>query len=148
MNILVVDDAKFMRTILKSTLEKEGFNVVGEAVNGFDALQKYIKLKPDVVTMDITMPEMNGIDAVKAIKALDSQAKIIMVSAMGQQPMVIEGLRLIREYDKDAKVIMCSAMGQRDYVMEAVKLGALDFIVKPFDNEKVINALRNALVAG
>ena len=120
MNILVVDDAKFMRTILKSTLEKEGFNVVGEAVNGFDALQKYIKLKPDVVTMDITMPDTDG----------------------------IEGLRLIREYDKDAKVIMCSAMGQRDYVMEAVKLGALDFIVKPFDNEKVINALRNALVAG
>lgn len=111
--VLVVDDAAFMRMMLKDILTKNGFEIVGEAENGAAGVAAFQKLKPDIVTMDITMPEMNGIDAVKAIKSLDASAKIVMVSAMGQQSMVIE----------------------------AIQAGASDFIVKPFQPERVIDAL-------
>ena len=91
--VLIVDDAAFMRMMLRDILAKNGFDVVGEADNGKVAVQMYNELKPDVVTMDITMPEMDGIAAVKEIKAADPGAKIVMVSAMGQQAMVIEAIR-------------------------------------------------------
>ena len=112
-NILVVDDAAFMRMKLKDILEKNGYTVVGEAANGLEAVTMYQELKPDLVTMDITMPEMDGIDALKQIKASDAAAK----------------------------VIMCSAMGQQGMVMDAIKAGAIDFIVKPFDTARVVKSL-------
>ena len=115
--VLIVDDAAFMRMMLKDILQKNDFEVVAEAENGKVGVAAYQKFKPDIVTMDITMPEMNGIDAVKAIKALDADAKIVMVSAMGQQPMVIE----------------------------AIQAGANDFIVKPFQPERVIEAISKVL---
>ena len=115
--VLIVDDAAFMRMMLKDILQKNDFEVVAEAENGKVGVVVYQKFKPDIVTMDITMPEMNGIDAVKAIKALDANAKIVMVSAMGQQPMVIE----------------------------AIQAGANDFIVKPFQPERVIEAISKVL---
>ena len=115
--VLVVDDAAFMRMMLKDILVKNDFEVVGEAENGKVAVTAYQKFKPDIVTMDITMPEMNGIEAVKAIKAFDPESKIVMVSAMGQQPMVIE----------------------------AIQAGATDFIVKPFQPDRVVEALNKAL---
>jgi two-component system chemotaxis response regulator CheY len=111
--VLIVDDAAFMRMMLKDILTKNGFEVVGEAVNGQDAIEKYNELQPDVVTMDITMPEMDGITAVKKIRAINPQAKIIMCSAMGQQPMVLE----------------------------AIQSGAKDFIVKPFQADRVIESI-------
>ncbi|MHC6179275.1 response regulator [Clostridium sp. JNZ X4-2] len=111
--ILIVDDAAFMRMMIKDILEKNGFEIVGEANNGIKAVELYKKEKPDVVTMDITMPDMDGIEAVKAIKALDPAAKIIMCSAMGQQTMV----------------------------MDAIKAGARDFIVKPFQPDRVLEAI-------
>ena len=114
---MIVDDAAFMRMMLKDILSKNDFEVVGEAENGKAAVAAYQKLQPDIVTMDITMPEMNGIDAVKEIKALDAAAKVVMVSAMGQQPMVIE----------------------------AIQAGAVDFIVKPFQPDRVVEALNKAL---
>ncbi len=116
--VLIVDDAAFMRMLLKDIITKAGFEVVGEASNGKEAVEKYKELKPDIVTMDITMPEMNGIEAVKEIKKIDPNANIIMVSAMGQQAMVIE----------------------------AIQAGAKDFIVKPFQPARVIEALKK--VAG
>lgn len=112
--VLIVDDASFMRAMLKNILIKNGYEVVGEACNGQDAFEKYKELKPDVVTMDITMPEVDGITAV----------------------------RMIREYDKTANVIMCSAMGQQSMVIESLKAGAKDFVVKPFVEEKVIDAIK------
>lgn len=112
--ILICDDATFMRTMLKDILSKHGYEVIGEAANGQEAVSQYKNLKPDIVTMDITMPDMNGIDATRAIKAFDPRAKIIMCSAMGQQAMV----------------------------MDAIKAGAKDFIVKPFQVEKVLEAVR------
>lgn len=112
-NILIVDDAAFMRMKLKDILEKNGYTVVGEAQNGLEAVSLYKEVKPDLVTMDITMPEMDGIEALKEIKAVDPAAK----------------------------VIMCSAMGQQGMVMEAIKMGAIDFIVKPFDTARVIKSL-------
>lgn len=115
--ILVVDDAAFMRMMIKDILTKNGYEVVGEAENGQKAVQLYKELKPDLVTMDITMPEMDGIAAVREIKKLDS----------------------------GAKVIMCSAMGQQMMVMEAIQAGARDFIVKPFQQERVIQAIEKAL---
>ena len=102
-NILIVDDAAFMRMMLKDILTKNGYNVVGEGVNGNDALAKYTELKPDLVTLDITMPDCDGIEGLKKIRATDSTANVIMCSAMGQQAMVIE----------------------------AIQAGAKDFIVKP-----------------
>lgn len=116
-NILIVDDAAFMRMMIKDILEKNGFTVVGEAENGSVAVEKYKELSPDLVTMDITMPEKDGISALKEIKALDPAATVIMCSAMGQQAMVID----------------------------AIQAGAKDFIVKPFQAERVVEAVSKAL---
>ncbi|MCQ2550359.1 MAG: response regulator [Lachnospiraceae bacterium] len=116
-SILITDDAAFMRMMLKDILVKDGYEVVGEAVNGADAVEKYGSLKPDLVTMDITMPEMDGIAALKAIKASDPGAKVIMCSAMGQQAMVIE----------------------------SIQAGAKDFIVKPFQRERVLEAIKKVI---
>lgn len=115
--VLIVDDAAFMRMMLRDILSKNGFEIVGEAENGKIAVQMYGELKPDVVTMDITMPEMDGIAAVKEIKSTYPEAKVVMVSAMGQQAMVIE----------------------------AIRSGAADFIVKPFQPDRVLEALGKAL---
>ena len=92
-NILICDDAAFMRMMIKDILTKNGYNVVGEAENGLKAVEKYNELKPDLVLMDITMPEMDGIQALKNIKASDAGAMVIMCSAMGQQAMVIESIQ-------------------------------------------------------
>ncbi|MEG6585892.1 response regulator [Dendrosporobacter sp. 1207_IL3150] len=115
--VMVVDDAAFMRMMIKDILTKNGYEVVGEAENGLKAVEKYQELKPDLTTMDITMPEMDGIAAVKEIKKIDPAAKVIMCSAMGQQAMVIE----------------------------AIQSGARDFIVKPFQPDRVLEAVRKAV---
>lgn len=115
--ILIVDDAVFMRMKLKDILEKNGYTVVGEAENGKEAFEKYKATMPDLVTMDITMPEVDGLEA----------------------------LKMIKEYDSAAKVVMCSAMGQQGMVMDAIRAGALDFIVKPFDTDRVIKAVDKVL---
>ncbi len=115
--ILIVDDAAFMRMMIKDVITKNGFEVAGEAVNGMDAVDKYNELKPDLVLMDITMPEMDGIQALKKIK----------------------------EGDGNAKVIMCSAMGQQAMVIEAIQSGAKDFIVKPFQAERVLEAVKKVI---
>lgn len=112
--VLIADDANFMRTMISNIISKYNYEVVGEAVNGKDAIEKYKALQPDIVTMDITMPEMNGIEAVTEIKKLYPNAKIIMVSALGQQSMV----------------------------MDAIKAGAVDFIVKPFNEERIMESMR------
>ncbi|WP_028843370.1 chemotaxis protein CheY [Pseudothermotoga elfii] len=112
--VLIVDDAAFMRMLLKDIITKAGYEVVGEASNGAEAVEKYRELKPDIVTMDITMPEMNGIEAIKKI----------------------------REFAPDAKIIVCSAMGQQAMVVEAIQAGAKDFIVKPFQHSRVVEALQ------
>lgn len=116
--VLVVDDMLFMRLALKSILEKNGFSVIGNAENGVEAVKKYKECAPDLVTMDITMPEMSGLEALKKIK----------------------------EYDQNAKVIMVSAMGQERFVKEAIMNGANYFIVKPFKEAKVLETL-NKVVA-
>jgi len=113
-NILICDDAAFMRMMIKDILTKNGYEIAGEAENGKEAVEKYAELKPDLVTLDITMPEMDGLEALKGIMAEDPQAKVVMCSAMGQQAMVIE----------------------------AVQNGAKDFIVKPFRAEKVIETVK------
>lgn len=115
--ILICDDAAFMRMMLKEILVKGGYEVVGEAANGAEGIEKYNSLKPDLVTMDITMPDMDGISALKAI----------------------------RSGDPGARVIMCSAMGQQAMVVESIQAGAKDFIVKPFQKERVIEAIQKAL---
>lgn len=115
--VLIVDDAAFMRMMIKDILEKNGFEVVGEASNGLKGVELYKTEKPDIVTMDITMPEMDGIEAVKAIRA----------------------------FDPKAKVIMCSAMGQQTMVMDAIRAGARDFIVKPFQSDRVLEAIKKVL---
>lgn len=115
--ILIVDDAKFMRLTLSNILIKAGHEVVGEGENGKDAIRLYRELRPDLVTLDITMPEMNGLEAVKEIK---------------------------KEFP-DAKVMMCSAMGQQKMVVEAIEAGAKDFIVKPFDESRVVDAINRIL---
>ena len=111
--VLVVDDAAFMRMMVKDILSKNGYEVVGEAENGMKAVEQYQELKPDLTTM----PEMDGISAVKEIKKIDPNAKIVMCSAMGQQAMVIE----------------------------AIQAGARDFIVKPFQADRVLEAVRKAV---
>ena len=116
-NILICDDAAFMRMMIKDILTKNGYNVVGEAENGKMAVDKYAELSPDLVLLDITMPEMDGIGALKAIKAKDANACVIMCSAMGQQAMVIE----------------------------AIQSGAKDFIVKPFQAERVLEAVKKVI---
>ncbi len=113
-NILVCDDAAFMRMMIKDILTKNGYNVAGEAENGLKAVEKYSELKPDLVLMDITMPEMDGIQALKKIKEVDPAATVIMCSAMGQQAMVIE----------------------------SIQAGAKDFIVKPFQADRVLDAVK------
>lgn len=116
-NILICDDAAFMRMMIKDILTKNGYNVVGEAENGAIAVDKYKELKPDLVLMDITMPEMDGIQALKGIKAADPAALVIMCSAMGQQAMVIE----------------------------SIQAGAKDFIVKPFQADRVLEAVKKVV---
>ena len=111
--VLIVDDAAFMRMSIKTMLEKGGFEIAGEAGNGLEAIKKYKELKPDIVTMDITMPEMDGIEALKLIMQYDSKAKIIMVSAMGQETLV----------------------------KESILNGARSFIVKPFNEDQFIKSL-------
>ena len=115
--ILLVDDAAFMRMMLKDILVKNGYEVLGEAENGLKAVEKYKELNPDLVIMDITMPEMDGIEAVKEIKKINPSAAVIMCSAMGQQSMVIE----------------------------AIQSGATDFIVKPFQADRIIEAVRKVI---
>lgn len=115
--ILIVDDASFMRLALKTMLEKNGFEIVGEAEDGVSAVNKYLQLKPDLVTMDITMPEMTGLEALKSIKKHDPKAKVIMISSMGQERMV----------------------------KEAIINGAKSFIIKPFKEDHVIQAINKVL---
>lgn len=118
--ILIVDDAAFMRMMIKNILVKNGYDVIGEAENGKQAVSLYMEGKPDLVTMDITMPEMDGLEAVKAIRATDPSANIIM----------------------------CSAMGQQSMVMDAIQAGAKDFIVKPFQQDRLLQAVERALSRG
>ncbi|WP_188455611.1 response regulator [Virgibacillus oceani] len=115
--ILVVDDAKFMRVTLASILKRENHEIIGEAKDGAEAAELYQQVKPDLVTMDITMPVMNGIDAIKEIM----------------------------KYDEKATIVVCSAMGQQKVVVEAIELGAKDFIVKPFDENRVLETINRVL---
>jgi two-component system chemotaxis response regulator CheY len=115
--ILICDDAIFMRTMIADILSGAGYDVVGQAESGLQAVERYKALKPDLVTMDIVMPDMGGIDAVKAIVALDPNAKILMCSAMGQQALVVE----------------------------AIQSGAKDFVVKPFQPARVLEAVQRVL---
>ncbi|CAH8710131.1 response regulator [Paenibacillus thiaminolyticus] len=115
--ILIVDDAAFMRMMIRDILTKNGYDVVGEASDGAQAIEKFKEHKPDLITMDITMPEMDGIAALKEIRKLDPNAKVIMCSAMGQQAMVID----------------------------AIQAGAKDFIVKPFQADRVIEAIKKTM---
>ena len=116
-NILICDDAAFMRMMIKDILTKNGYNIAGEAENGQKAVEKYAELKPDLVLMDITMPEMDGIEALKRIKAADPSASVIMCSAMGQEAMVID----------------------------SIKSGARDFIVKPFKPDRILSTVQKIL---
>ncbi|TXC91948.1 response regulator [Metabacillus litoralis] len=115
--IMIVDDAAFMRMMIKDILTKNGYEVVAEAADGAQAVEKYKEHQPDLVTMDITMPEMDGIQALKEIKQINGSAKVIMCSAMGQQAMVID----------------------------AIQAGAKDFIVKPFQADRVLEAIGKTL---
>lgn len=115
--VLIVDDAVFMRTVLKKMLEESGYTIVGEASNGVEAISKAKELQPDIVTLDITMPELDGVSALPKIMEVSPNSKVIMCSAMGQQPMVVD----------------------------AIKNGAKDFIVKPFQKARVLQAIENAL---
>ena len=115
--MLVCDDAIFMRTMISDILTQAGFEVVGEAESGTQAVEKYHALKPDLVTMDIVMPDMGGIEAVRAIC----------------------------KTDPDAKILMCSAMGQQALVVEAIQAGAKDFVVKPFQPSRVLEAVQRVL---
>ena len=116
-SVMIVDDAAFMRMKLKDILEKNGYSVVAEAQNGVEAIEKYKEVRPEIVTMDITMPEMDGIEALKGIKGIDA----------------------------NAKVVMCSAMGQQALVVEAIQAGAKDFVVKPFQPSRVLEAVQRVL---
>lgn len=111
--ILLVDDAAFMRKVIKDTLSKNGYTELFEAVDGADAVEKFDQIKPDLVLMDITMPNMDGLEALKTIRAKDA----------------------------NANVVMCSAMGQETMVIDAIRSGAKDFIVKPFKAERVLKAV-------
>lgn len=115
--ILIVDDAAFMRKVIRDTLTKEGYTDIYEAVDGQDAVEKYSEIKPDLVLMDITMPNMDGLEALKAIRAKDS----------------------------NANVVMCSAMGQEAMVVEAVQAGIKDFIVKPFKEDRLMKTVTSIL---
>lgn len=115
--ILVVDDANFLRMTLSTILNKKQHEIVGEAEDGEEAVRLYQELKPDIVTIDITMPVMNGIEAIKEIMQID----------------------------KDALIIVCSAMGQQKVVVEAIELGAKDFIIKPFDENRIFDTIDRVL---
>ncbi len=115
--VLVCDDAIFMRTMISDILGSAGYEVVGEAETGVQAIERYRELKPDLVTMDIVMPDMGGIDAVREI---------------------VKG-------DPHAKILMCSAMGQQALVVEAIQAGAKDFVVKPFQPSRVLEAVQRVL---
>jgi two-component system chemotaxis response regulator CheY len=115
--VLVVDDAVFMRKMVSDALTKGGHEVVGEAANGQEAVAQYTAIQPDVMTLDITMPEMDGLAALKEVLALDP----------------------------GARVVMCSALGQESKVMEAIKTGAKDFVVKPFNPDRVNGAIEKAV---
>jgi two-component system, chemotaxis family, chemotaxis protein CheY len=115
--VLVVDDAAFMRKMVTDALSGGGHEIVGEAANGAEAVQRFQELRPDVMTLDITMPEKDGLAALKEIIAVDP----------------------------GAKVVMCSALGQESKVLESIKLGAKDFVVKPFQAERVLSAIEKAL---
>ncbi len=117
-SVLVVDDAAFMRMMIRDILAREGY-AIHEAVNGRDAVEKYLEVRPDLVTMDITMPGMSGLEALQSIREQDSGARVLMVSAMGQQKMIVEAL----EY------------------------GAMDFLVKPFQPTKVLETVKKCLQA-
>jgi len=117
--ILCVDDAAFMRKVVKDALSKNGYTDLYEAVDGADAVDKYSQINPDLVIMDITMPNMDGLEALKAIRAKDGSAN----------------------------VVMCSAMGQESMVMDAVRSGAKDFIVKPFKPDRVLKTVTSILGA-
>lgn len=116
MNILIVDDAAFMRLRLKKLLEDQGYQIQ-EAANGREAVERYQAERPDLVLMDITMPEMSGIEALQAIRQIDSGVKVIMVSALGQQAMVIQ----------------------------AIQAGARDFIVKPYEPQRVLDSIKKLM---
>ncbi len=115
--MLVCDDAIFMRTMISDILSQAGYQIVGEAESGAQAVQKYRELKPELVTMDIVMPDMSGIEAV----------------------------REICKEDPDAKILMCSAMGQQALVVEAIQAGAKDFVVKPFQPSRVLEAVQRLM---
>jgi two-component system, chemotaxis family, chemotaxis protein CheY len=117
--ILVVDDNAFMRNNLKNVLKTAGFEVVAEASDGIEAVTAYKSATPDLVTMDITMPNMDGVQALKELKSIDPAARVVMVSAMGQEALVVE----------------------------AITSGASDFVVKPFEADRVVEAVKNALAA-
>ncbi|MGI5962443.1 MAG: response regulator [Lawsonibacter sp.] len=118
--ILIVDDAAFMRMMIRDTLSKNGYTDLFEAVDGKDAVEKYFEIQPDLVLMDITMPNMDGLEALKAI----------------------------RSKDEGAKVVMCSAMGQEAMVVEAIKAGVKDFIVKPFKPDRLLKTVSTILGNG
>ena len=113
-SVLIVDDSRTSRRFLSDILERAGYKIVGEAINGQEGFDQYVRLHPDIVTMDITMPEMDGIEA----------------------------LKLIKKNDPDAKVVMITAAGQKDKMMEALKMGAIEFVSKPFIEEAVLDALK------
>jgi two-component system chemotaxis response regulator CheY len=115
--VLICDDAVFMRTMISDILEESGYEIVGQAETGVQAIERYKTLRPDLVTMDIVMPDMGGIDAV----------------------------REICKFDPGAKVLMCSAMGQQALVVEAIQAGAKDFVVKPFQPSRVLEAVQRVL---
>ncbi|HET7552390.1 MAG TPA: response regulator [Gemmatimonadaceae bacterium] len=115
--VLVCDDAVFMRTLLSDILSQSGFEVIGEAETGVQAIERYKQLRPDLVTMDIVMPDMGGIDAV----------------------------REITKFDSEARILMCSAMGQQALVVEAIQAGAKDFVVKPFQPSRVLEAVQRVM---
>ena len=117
-SVLIADDAAFMRMMLRNILTGAGYEVAGEAEDGAEAVSHYRELRPDLTTMDITMPDMNGLEALKAIRA----------------------------EDPEARVIMCSAMGQKSMVVESISAGARDFIVKPFQADRVVSAMEKALL--
>lgn len=116
-SVLIVDDAAFMQMTIQRMLEANGHSVAGLAANGIEAIEKYAELRPDVVILDITMPEMNGIEALRRIKILNS----------------------------DARIIICSAIGQQDKIAEAIELGAEEFIVKPFESEHLMGAIEKVM---
>ena len=117
-SVFIVDDSRTMRKMLAGALTEAGFEIAGNAGNGIEALEQLKTIKPDLITLDITMPEMDGLDA----------------------------LRFIKKDNPDQKVLMVSAAGQKEKVLEALKLGALDFIQKPFEPEQVIKTIQKALV--